>query len=163
MRLADTAVTFVLSVDPGGETGVGASGWCYQNEDGILALGDVQDLRQFMVKWDVSKLPVDHVVVEGYFTNPNPKYAKANMGRKLPVVENIGVVKLWAEMKEIPWTEYMPMIKNAQAKMTQVFPKAGRKDVSHKLDAYNHGRYYLIQNHGALTALEKQMKESGKL
>jgi hypothetical protein len=156
-------MTFVLSVDPGGETGVGASGWCYQNEDQILALGDVQNLRKFLTDWDTKKLPVDHVVVEGYFTNPNPKFAKANMGRKLPTVENIGTVKLWAEMNGIEWTEYMPVIKNAQAKMTQVFPKQGRKDVSHKLDAYNHGRYYLIKNHGALTALEKEMKEKGTL
>jgi hypothetical protein len=152
-------VTYVLSVDPGGETGVGASGWCYQNEDQILALGDVQNLRKFLTDWDIKKLPIDHVVVEGYMT----RGAAANMGRKLPTVENIGTVKLWAEMNGIKWTEYMPVIKSAQAKMTQVFPKRGRKDVSHKLDAYNHGRYYLIQNHGALTALEKEMREKGTL
>jgi hypothetical protein len=152
-------VTFVLSVDPGGETGRGASGWCYQNEDKILALGDVQDLRQFLVKWDIKALPVDHVIVEGYFV----RGGAANQGRKNPTIENVGVVKLWAEMHGLKWTEYMNTLKSAQAKMTQVFPKRGRKDVSHRLDAYNHGRYYLIQECGAPTALEIEMKQRGEL
>lgn len=152
-------MTFVLSVDPGGETGRGASGWCYQNEDKILALGDVQDLRQFLVKWDIAKLPVDHVVVEGYFV----RGAAANQGRKNPTIENVGVVKLWAEMHGLKWTEYMNTLKSAQAKMTQVFPRQGRKDVSHRLDAFNHGRYYLIQECGAPTALEIEMQKQGKL
>lgn len=149
----------VLSVDPGGEKGVGASGWCYQNVEKVHAMGDTQDLKGFLKAWDLKALPVDHVVVEGYFIPP--KKAKANIGVPLTTVENVGVVKLWAEMNDIPWTEYMPALKPTQCKMTQVFPKKGRKDVSHKLDAFNHGRYYLIQNHNAPTALEIEMRKNG--
>jgi len=156
-------MTFVLSVDPGGESGVGASGWCYQDENKVYAMESVQNLREFLVKWDLKKLPVDHVVVEGYFIPPTKKGVQSNVGRKLPVVENIGVVKLWAEMNGLKWTEYMPAIKPQQCKLTQIFPKKMPKAIEHKFDAFNHGRFYLIQNHGAPTALEQKMKAEGKL
>jgi hypothetical protein len=151
----------VLSFDPGGEQGAGASGWCYQSADKVFAMGDTQDLKGFLKKWDLKKLPVDHVVVEGYFIPPRKDKMQANIGVKLTTVENIGVVKLWAEMMDIPWTEYMPAKKSSQCKLTGVYPKRGRKDVSHKLDAYNHGRYYLIMVHKAPTALEIEMQKNG--
>src|SRR4030095_9979504 len=146
----------VLAFDPGGDQGVGASGWCYLNENKVHALSDTQDLNGFLRKWDLKKLPVDHVVVEGYFALA--KKAGAHRNKRLPAVENIGVVKMWADMMGIPWTEYDPKLKGVQAAVTQVFPKKGRKDVSHKLDAYNHGYWYLHSVHGAPSKLEQQMK-----
>lgn len=153
----------VLSVDPGGEKGVGASGWCYQDENKVYAMGDTQDLKGFLKKWDIKKLPVNHVVVEGYFINPRQNKAQAHVGVPLTQIENVGVVKLWAEMQDIPWTEYFNNIKSTQAKHSGVFPKTMRKDIEHKFDAFNHGWWYLYKQGLVLTKLEKEMKAKGKL
>lgn len=149
-------MTKVLSFDPGA-----TSGWCYQDEDQVFAMSQTTDINGFLEAWDIAKLPVDHVVFEGYRINPHQ--ATQNVGIRLVTVEAIGSIVQWATFKKIKFTEYLPMLKPQQAKLTQIFPKKMRKDISHKFDAFNHGRYYLIKNHGAPTALEQKMKEQGKL
>lgn len=148
-------MTKVLAFDPGVTTGI-----AYLDEDLTYWMGDTKDIHAYLKKLDLSKTPVDVIVYEQYFVLP--QQAMHNTGRNF-TVEVIGAIAGFASQHNIKVVSYPPKIKGTQAKMTQVFPKKGRKDVSHRLDAYNHGRYYLIQNHGAPTALEiEMMKEEGE-
>lgn len=154
----------VLSFDPGGTTAginkAAATGWCYQDERKTYAMGGLfstADLHKFLKNFDLKKLPVDVVVIEEYIPLPNQKGAKANLGKRMITSEAIGSITIWASMNGIIVVMQSARLKPAQAKMTGVDPKKGRKDVSHGLDAFNHGRYYLIQQGLARTALEVEM------
>lgn len=148
-------MTKVLAFDPGKTTGI-----AYLDEDITYWLGDTQDIHEYFRKIDLSKTPVDVIVYEEYFVLP--QQAMHNTGRNF-TVEVIGAIANFASQHGIRVVTYPTKLKTTQAKLTQVFPKKGRKDVSHRLDAYNHGRYYLIQNHNAPTALEIEMrKEAGE-
>lgn len=153
----------VLSVDPGGDKGVGATGWCYQDETKVYAMGDTQDLKKFLKNWDLSKLPVDRVVVEGYFINPRQQgRIAANIGKRLVPVENIGVASMWAELNDIIVHVYPNTLKRTQQKHSGVFPPK-IKAIEHKFDAFNHGWWLLYQLKLVKTKLEKELEAKGKL
>jgi hypothetical protein len=151
----------ILSFDPGGNQGKGASGWCYQSPETVYALGDTQDLKGLLKKWDLEKLPVDHVVVEGYRPIPGKRGASYNRGKPLAHVENVGVVKAWADFNDLPITEYFAKLKPTQEKHSGVKASDKRKDVTHKLDAFNHGWWKLHELGLVQSKLEKQMKKDG--
>lgn len=146
----------VLSFDPGPDHGT--TGYAYQDENELLEMEDAngpgKTIIDFLRDWDLKDKPVDVVVVEGYINMPggkNPYY------RPLKTSENIGKIKGWAEMNRIRIHEYFPKDKPTECKATQVFPKKVPKAIEHRLDAYNHGRYYLIKQGLALTALEMKV------
>lgn len=149
----------VLALDPGEEKGAGATGICYMNEHKVFALTETQDLIKVLKTWDLKKMPVDHLVVEGYMINPRQKgKIAANIGKRLVTVENIGRAEMWAQLNDIPVTIYPNTIKSTQARHSGIYPKKMRKDISHKFDAYNHGWWYLYNELGLVkTALEKEM------
>jgi hypothetical protein len=153
----------VLSFDPGGDTGAGATGWCYQDENKVYAMDGVQNLKEFLKNWNLEKLPVDHVVVEGYMINPRQgSRIAANIGKRLVTVEHIGAAEMWAHLNDIPTTIYPNTLKKTQQKHSGVLPPK-RKDIEHKFDAFNHGWWKLYQEGLVLTKLEQQMKAEGKL
>jgi hypothetical protein len=150
----------VLSVDPGKDKGgpKSGSGWCYQNPEKVLLWGDTKDLKQFLKEWDFLLHPIDHVVVEGYRIRPGQE--ALNVGIPLATVENVGAVKMFAHWNDLPIKEYMPFDKRKQqqatgAKITSKTPK----ELTHRLDAYNHGRWFLIEKNLSPTALEAQLFE----
>lgn len=154
----------ILSFDPGKDKGgpKSGSGWCYQNPEKILKWGDTHDLSAFLMSWDFVKDPVDYVVVEGYKIRPGQE--ALNIGIPLITVENVGKVKFFAAMAKIPVHEYMPYDKIKQQKATGVkIDKNVPKAQTHRLDAFNHGRFFLIEKKLAPTALEAQMKAEGLL
>lgn len=148
-------MTKVLAFDPGETTGI-----AYLDEDSTYWMGDTQNIYEYLEKIKLDKTPVDVIVYEEYFVRP--EQAKLNIGRNR-TVEAIGAIAGFAARHNIPIVTYPTRIKGTQAKMTQVFPKKATKRISHRLDAYNHGRYYLIQNCGAPTALELELKKKGKI
>lgn len=154
----------VLSFDPGGTTAgtnkSSATGWCYQDENTGYMMGPlfaVADLHNFLAKWDIKKLPVDVVIVEEYIPRANEKGAKANLGRRAITPEAIGAIALWAAMNKITVVRQDARLKPTQAKVTGIDPKKGTKRASHGADAYNHGRWYLVQLGLAKSALEIEM------
>lgn len=148
-------MTKVLAFDPGKTTGI-----AYLDEDKTYWMGDTENIHEYLKKLDRSRTPIDVIVYEEYFVRAEQAYL--NTGRNF-TVEVIGAIAGYAAQNGIPIKTYPPKLKPTQAKMTQVFPKKVNKATSHRLDAYNHGRYYLIQECGAPTALELSMKADGKI
>jgi hypothetical protein len=150
----------VLSVDPGKDKGgpKSGSGWCYQDPEKVLKWGDTKDLMQFLKDWDLKADPVDYVVVEGYKIRPGQE--KMNVGVPLITVENIGRVKMWAEMNSLPYQQYMPFDKRKQQQATGAkIDRNTPKQLTHRIDAYNHGRWFLIEQKLSPTALEAELLE----
>lgn len=148
-------MTKVLAFDPGVDTGI-----AYMDEDHTYWMGDTKDIHAYFRKIDLSKTPVDVIVYEEYFVRAEQAYQ--NTGRNY-TVEVIGAIAGFASQHGIKVVSYPTKLKTTQSKMTQVFPKKATKKISHRLDAYNHGRYYLIKECGAPTALEIEMKAKGKI
>jgi hypothetical protein len=148
----------VLAFDPGEESGKGATGFCYMDENTVYAMSETQDLIKLLKNWDLTKLPVDEVVVEGYMINPRQKgKIAANIGKRLVTVENIGRAEMWAKLNDIPVTIYPNTLKTIQAKHTGKNAKKMRKDISHKFDAYNHGWWKLHEYGLVKSKLEQEM------
>lgn len=151
----------ILSFDPGKDKGgpKSGSGWCYQDEIKVLKWGDTQDLKDFMKSWDFVADPVDHIVVEGYRIRQGT--VSQNVGIPLITVENVGKVKFFAEMNDIPFKEYMPFDKKKQQQATGAkINSKTPKEITHRIDAYNHGRWFLIEQKLAPTALEAMLLET---
>ena len=148
-------MTKVLAFDPGKTTGI-----AYLDEGFTYWMGDTQDIHEYFRKIDLAKTPVDVIVYEQYIVRGEQAYL--NTGRNY-TVEVIGAIAGFASQHGIKVVTYPPRIKSTQARMTQVFPKKKPKAISHRLDAYNHGRYYLIQECGAPTALEIEMTKKGEI
>lgn len=146
----------VLSFDPGKTTGI-----AYQDENKTYSMTETRDIHEWLEKVDLEKIPVDHVVIEDYIIKPHQ--ASMNVGVSQDALEIKGALIGWCRRNKIEFTIYDPKLKPAQCKMTQVFPKKMRKDIEHKFDAWNHGRYYLIQQGLAKTALEIELEKKGKL
>lgn len=147
-------MTRVLSFDPGGTTG-----WCYQNEDEILAFGQAKDLVELMQVCEKYKDITDELVIEDYIILG--KKAMSHSGSRVPAIQIIGYLKAWGLMNKIPCTLYPARLKPLQQKKTQMFP-VGKHSDNHWVDAFNHGRYHLIDKFGAPSALEiKRAKENG--
>lgn len=146
----------VLSFDPGKTTGI-----AYQDENATFAMTDTQDIYTWLEKVDLAKTPVDQVVIEDYVIKPHQ--ATMNVGVKQDALETIGAIKFWAARNKIPVQMYDPKLKPTQCKLTGTFPKKMRKDIEHKFDAWNHGRFFLIQKKLAKTKLEMDMEKEGKL
>lgn len=141
----------VLSFDPGGVTG-----YCYQDENAIYEMGDCEpSVIEFLRSWNLADKPVEYVVVEGY--RQLPVRVEMTYYAPMTTIEHIGRIKGWAELMGIPIHEYLPKDKPTECKATQVFPKKKPKWLEHRLDAYNHGRYFLIKKGLAKTALELEM------
>lgn len=142
----------ILSFDPGETTG-----WCYQNPDEILGFGQASGLTELIQVCEQHKGIVDHIVIEDYVILGHK--AKSHIGGRVPTIQAIGYLKAWAITEGLkPPTLYPARLKPTQQKQTQMKPIGAHKD-NHWVDAYNHGRWYLIQNKLAKTALELEWEK----
>lgn len=141
----------ILSFDPGETTG-----WCYQNPDEILGFGQASGLAEVIDVCEQHKGKVDHVVIEDYVVLGHK--AMSHSGSRVPAIQVIGYLKAWAIQQKLKVTLYNARIKPIQQKQTQMKPIGAHKD-NHWVDAYNHGRWYLIQNKLAKTALELEWEK----
>jgi hypothetical protein len=144
-------MTNILSFDPGDTTG-----WCYQNEDETKDFGNAVGLKEVIDVCKKYEGKVDHVVIEDYVILQ--KKASSHSGSRVPAIQIIGYLKGWAIGEGVDVTLYPARLKPIQQRMTQMVPRGAHKN-THWVDAFNHGRYYLIKEHGADTALMKEMKE----
>lgn len=146
---------FILSFDPGETTG-----WCYQDENEILDLGqcagDVRGITEFLEKWN---RPVDHVVCEEYKVLPGK--AMAHIGTKVLTVRVIGAIENWCIRRGYDITYYPSSLTTIQAKQTGLDPR--KKGANHKNThwafAANHGSWYLIRKGLKKTQIQKLAEE----
>lgn len=142
----------VLSFDPGLTTG-----WAYQDENNLLDLGSIKghkEFSQFLGKFDRE---VDHVVIEDYIILQ--KKAMSHSGSKVPAIQIIGTIKSWCYMHDIEFTMYRANLKPIQKKVTQIQEPKGPHSNTDPIDAYRHGRYWLVKNGHSKSALEIQMEK----
>lgn len=146
----------VLSFDPGETTG-----WCYQDMDKILAVGQANGLEELIDVCAKHDGIVDHVVIEDYIILN--KKAGSHSGSRVPTIQMIGFLKSWCIQQKLQQpTLYPARMKPIQQKQTQMKPIGAHKD-NHWVDAYNHGRWYLIKEHGAKTALQLEWAKKNKV
>lgn len=142
----------VLSFDPGETTG-----WVYQDIDKIIDFGQAKGLTELIEVCSKFEGITDHVVIEDYIILD--KKARSHAGSRVPTIQMIGYLKAWAitNTSHEP-TMYAARMKNIQQMQTGMKPIGAHKD-NHWVDAYNHGRWYLIKECGAETALQKEIRE----
>jgi len=145
-------VTRVLSFDPGQTTG-----WCYQTEDQIIAFGQAKDLVELMDVCELYSGITDHVVIEDYVVRGDK--ISSHVGGRLPTIQMIGYLKAWSLQQKLGHpTLYSPRLKPIQQKQTGMRP-VGKHSDNHWVDAYNHGRWYLIKEKKAPTAGEIEWRK----
>lgn len=141
----------VLSLDPGETTG-----WCVQDEDRIIDKGQAKGFSELMDVMDEWIEDIDEVVAEDYVILGSK--AMAHTGSRGVAMQVIGFIKATCIKNNKPLTLYSARLKPIQQKKTQQFPK-GSHSKNHWVDAYNHGRWHLIQLGLADTALMIQKKK----
>lgn len=141
----------VLSFDPGETTG-----WVYQDPQKMIDYGQASGLENVMKVCEEFVGEVDYLVVEDYVILG--KKAMSHAGSRVPAIQVIGYLKAWAITNKVPIQMYNARLKPTQQKRTQKFPK-GAHSKNHWVDAYNHGRYFLIERGLAKSALEILMEK----
>ena len=139
----------VLSFDPGNTTG-----WVYQNPQKMIDYGQVPDLVGVINVCEEHKGIVDQLVIEDYVILGAK--AMSHTGSRVPAIQVIGYLKAWAIQNKVPVKLYPARMKPIQQKRTGKVPK-GAHSKNHWVDAYNHGRYWLIENGHAKSALQIEM------
>jgi len=136
----------VLSFDPGETTG-----WVYQDPQKMIDYGQAAGLANLITVCEEYKGEIDHIVIEDYIILG--KKAMSHSGSRVPAIQVIGYLKAFALQQGIPVTLYPARMKPLQQKRTQKFPK-GAHSKNHWVDAYNHGRWFLIEAGLAKSALQ---------
>lgn len=136
----------VLSFDPGDTTG-----WVYQDPQKMIDYGQAKSLVEVIKVVDEYIKETDYIVIEDYVILG--KKAMSHTGSRIPAIQIIGYLKAAALINKIPVKMYNARMKSIQQKRTQKFP-VGAHSKNHWVDAYNHGRYFLIEQGLAKSALE---------
>jgi hypothetical protein len=142
----------VLSFDPGDTTG-----WVYQTPEKMIDFGQVQGLKNLIAVCREYEGEVDYLVIEDYVILGSK--AMSHTGSRVPAIQIIGWLKGWALEHDIPIKMYPARMKPIQQKRTQKFPK-GAHSKNHWVDAYNHGRYFLIEQGLAKSALQIEKEKA---
>lgn len=129
-----------LAFDPGHTTGYAI----FNNEGDIVDWGDLKGLRELSAFLGTQDRP-NGVIYEEYRVRGDRGGISANVGSRLETVQAIGVIKAKCFEWEIEPVEQPAQIKKI-AEMWSKHKPTGSHDKSHKVDAFNHGVYYLVKN-----------------
>jgi hypothetical protein len=133
----------LLAIDPGNTTG-----YAYFDSKGVInewdqIPGGVEGMVGFMMDWHK---PLDTLVVEDYRVRGDVQGLKANVGGQLETVQVIGALKAWAFNTKWEFILQAPQLKRMGEKYSNLRPTGAHNNNSHKVDAYNHGYYWLVKN-----------------
>lgn len=130
-----------LAFDPGGTTG-----FAVFHEDGsIMDWGQLTGIDKVVdFLQDAARHNILLIIVEDYRVRGDRQGLKANVGSQLETVQIIGALKMFARQNRIQVVLQPPNIKAIASKWSGVEPKGAHKN-SHKVDAYNHGVYWLVK------------------
>lgn len=130
-----------LSFDPGITTG-----WAQFNAKGELkGLGqvDILGLYAMLEALYIRQHPLQAVIVEDYKLFQHK--AMQQSGSRLETVKVIGALEAFAHRAGVALVLQPPTIKRIAEKWSGMKPPSNHS-ISHQIDAYNHGYYYLV-NH----------------
>lgn len=138
-----------LAFDPGETTG-----WALFNDDGsINGWGQLTE-EQLQYKLDLwEHEPIDVVICEGFiiFRHKARKFA----GNRMVTIQIIGMIKRFAHKICAKYVEQDADILPMAQMKTQVKMPSNHAE-SHKVSAFNHGAWYLIQQGIRKSALEEE-------
>jgi len=152
----------VLSFDPGETTG-----WAYQDErddfpGGIIDLGQISGIQQLSLFLNSWTRPVDHVTIEDYTVWGGNRGDKANKGSKLETVRAVGVIESFCYVKGIPFTKYDSQDVTLYSMKVGLDPRKGAHKNTHWAFAAVYGRWYLVFNKLAKSALQLDRLKRGR-
>jgi len=128
-----------LAIDPGH-----TSGWAtFNNEGGVTGAGQIKGMPEMHAFLSKLTPPPKVVIIENFRLFAHK--AAQQSGSSLETVQVIGLIKSMCYGWQAEVVEQAPSIKPIAEKWSGIKPK-GSHDKSHKVDAYNHGIYYLVQN-----------------
>lgn len=139
-----------LAFDPGDTTG-----WAsFDDEGNVIEKGqlNLEELMDKCREW--RSAPIKVVIYEDFriFRHKAQKFA----GNKMVVSQTIGIILSMAREAGAKVVSQPSSIKPIAEKWTQVKPR-GPHSQSHEIDAYNHGKYYLIGEGICKSALEEEL------
>lgn len=140
----------LIAFDPGYTTG-----WCEVTEEGFPKnMGQIAypDLTDFF-RNRMGPQPYNRVVIEDY--KVYRKKAMQHSGSDLKTSQVIGKIKFWAELNDLPVVMQPASILPIAQRWTQV-KMPGNHAESHKISAFLHGAYYLMNAGIAKTALDRK-------
>lgn len=137
-----------ISFDPGETTGVAVF-----DDDKVYSWDQIPMDKILDFLSDEPK--PDVVIYENFQLLPHK--AKALIGSKFETIQVIGMIKAYAHRHGAELIEQRPGIKSIAEMWTGVKPPKNHKQ-SHKVDAYNHGAYYLCRIGVMKTELEKSFE-----
>ena len=117
----------------------------------MIDYGQAAGLANLIDVCEEYKGEIDYIVIEDYIILG--KKAMSHSGSRVPSIQAIGYLKAFALQQGIPVQMYPARLKPMQQKRTQKFPK-GAHSKNHWVDAYNHGRWFLIERGLAKSALQ---------
>lgn len=141
----------IVAFDPGDTTG-----WAELLMDGRLidwGQGNTDDIIEYLSKCDFSHIAA--IVCEDW--KLDAWRARQQGGSSMKATQVIGMIKLEAKRNKIPLVLQNRQVLAVAEKFSGKKPKGAHSE-SHRVDAYNHGFYYLVKNHRHLvkTALERR-------
>ena len=143
-----------IAFDPGKTTG-----WAVFDNDGtIIEMGQasIEQLIDFCERRVIDHTnyePIKAVIYEDFIIFKHK--AKYLTGSRVEASQAIGIIKGLAQRTGAELVMQGSDIKPMAEKFTQIKPPSNH-DESHKIDAFNHGAYYLINKGIRKTALEEE-------
>jgi hypothetical protein len=128
-----------IALDPGGTTG-------YATFDGSGKFLDMEylDLAEVRNRFELDLWDAIAVICENW--KLDPKLAKVFAWSEMPTCKLIGWLEGVCWMKNIPFILQEPQAKRNGYKQAGKTPLPKSNPMNHALDAYIHGRIYLVKN-----------------
>lgn len=137
--MTTSASKWVLSVDPGDTTGWAILAF----EGGELMDSGQSSITEFMDKLDsLDPASIKVIVAEDFILYANK--AQAQTGSRFVASQVIGMLKAYARKDKIPVVMQQARLLPIAEKWSGV-AKPKNHSISHWVDAYNHGFYYLCK------------------
>lgn len=137
--MATDVVPYYLSVDPGKHTG-----WAIWNVKGeFLDMGTTHSNDELHTKLETFS-GIHEVIYEDFLLFKHK--AKDQVGSRMPASQAIGIIETFARQWGAKITKQPSHIKNQAELLSGMSTKKMAKSETHKIDAYNHGFFYLVKN-----------------
>lgn len=148
------SIDYILAIDPGDTTG-----WATLEFNGgkLIDMGqtDLNETLDLIAGLDTNGLM--RIVCEDFLLFKQK--ARQQAGSRFKAVQIIGAIKSFARRENIPLILQPSGILTVAAKISGVV-QPNNHAVSHKIDAFNHGFYYLVNVRKAKSKAQRELDEA---